>query len=206
MDISFIVNLGLPVLILTGSLHRMIANAGLGKRNAVLFFVLAAVLALLPDIHVAGGVWLRPAGVWYCIAPALYLALNKAYTFRFFIVFLLAALFGMLFAFAQSAYAAPYISAIAGVLISLAAILGGGRRAAVFAPVLAGVFFAVRGSAAAVMDMAQRIILFGDIGMVALSTAACLFAAYIVYRPRGRHERKRRSGGEHPAGDLEGTG
>ena len=199
MDISLIVNLGLPVLIVTGSLHHIIANAGLSKRSVVLFFALAAALLLLPDIRIAGGLWLHPAGVWFCVAPAIFLAIKRAYAFRFLIVFALSALFGVLFAFAEGTYAVPYISAAAGVLIGLAALIGGGRQAAAFAPVLAGVFFAVRGMAALTTGITQHTVLFGDIGMAALSTAACLFAAHLIYRPRGRHEKKRRIGHAHTA-------
>ena len=199
MDISLIVNLGLPVLVVTGSLHHIIANAGLGKKSVVLFFVLAAALSLLPDIRIAGSVWLCTAGLWFCVAPAVYLVLKRAYAFRFFIVFSLSALFGILFAFVEGAYAVPYMSAAAGGLIVLTALIGGGRKAAVYAPVLVGVFFVVRSTAAATAGISQNMVLFADIGMAALSTAACLFAAYLIYRPRGRHEKRRRFGHTHVA-------
>ena len=192
MNISTIVIIGLPVLILTGSLHRILANAGIGRRSAVLFFMCTAALSLLPSVRMAEDVWINAEGAFFCIVPAIYLAVTKTYSYRFFILFSFTTLLGVLSAFLISSYQIPFLTAVAGTAILLAALILAGARAPGVTVVLCGVYFAVQGIVQITTGIAYRTVLFGDIDMVTASAAACLFLSYVFYRPRGRHEKKRK--------------
>jgi hypothetical protein len=50
MDISFIVILGLPVLYVTGSLKKIVKNAGIGGAAFVLYFACTAALSFVPVV------------------------------------------------------------------------------------------------------------------------------------------------------------
>jgi hypothetical protein len=193
MDISTIVIIGLPVLILTGSLHRILANAGIGKKAAVLFFLCTAALSLLPSVRVAGDVWIHAEGAFFCVAPAVYLAATKAYSYRFFILFSFVTLLGVLSAFLINSYHLPYFAVVMGAAILIAALILAGAGAPGAVAVLCGVYSAAQSIVQITTNIASRTVLFGDMSMASVCVAACLFLSYALYRPRGRHEKRRKN-------------
>lgn len=189
MDISFIVILGLPVLYLTGSLKKIVGNLGLSGLCFVMYFAITAALSLIPEIKLTQGMKLSIDGAFFSIAPAIYLIAKKRYTYKYYLAFVLTTLFSVAVSFFSNLYTLPYIPYIISAVIAITAVLCFKSGAPVFAPVMMGVYGIAGGCMELLSGMDNSITLFGGLGMTSLSTAICLFAAYTVARPRGKHER-----------------
>jgi hypothetical protein len=67
------------------------------------------------------------------------------------------------------------------------AVICHGRRAAEYAPVLAGLFGAADSVMALLADITRTVVLFNVSALAALCFTVCLFAAFLSFRPRRRH-------------------
>jgi hypothetical protein len=187
MDISFIVILGLPVLYVTGSLKKIVKNAGIGGAAFVLYFAITAALSFIPAAELIQGICVNPAGAFFCIAPAVYLAIKKRYTYIYYLAVVITTLFAVAVSFFTNTYTLPYLSYIVVLVIAAAAVVCFKTNAPLFAPVMMGVY----GVAGRFMElfggMNDSVTLFTGIGTISLCAAVCLFASYLFTRPRGAH-------------------
>jgi hypothetical protein len=191
MDISFIIILGLPVLYVTGSLKKIVKNAGVGGVAFVLYFVCTAALSFIPVIRLMQFMKINVAGAFFCIAPAVYLAVKRRYTYRYYLAFVLTTLFAVAVSFFTNTYTLPYLPYIVVLVITIAAVICFKRSAPLFAPVMMGVYGIASGFMQLFAGMDDTITLFSSIGMISLCSVLCLFAAYPISRPRGRHAPRR---------------
>lgn len=188
MDISLIVLLGLPVLYLTGNLRKAVASAGIRGIVFVLYFVIAVLLSLAPKISISPGLSLNIAGTFLSVAPAVYIAMQRGYTYRFFLASSITVLFSISAFFVTNTLTLPYLTPVLGLAVSAVAVLCHGRRAPEHAPVLAGLFGAADSTMALLADTARSVVLFDVCAMAAISFAVCLCATFLsVRRKRGRH-------------------
>jgi hypothetical protein len=190
MDVSFIVIIGLPVLYATGSIRKIVKNTGLGGRSFVLYFVCTAALSFIPVIKIVQGMRLCFAGAFFCIAPAVYLACSRRYTYKYYLAFVLTTLFSVAVSYFFNTYTVPYLPYATGLVIALAAVACFRAGAPVFAPVMMGVYDLGSGFMQLFGGMDDSVTLFGDIGLISLCLTLCLFAAYIFSRPRGKHDER----------------
>ncbi|MDD5018096.1 MAG: hypothetical protein PHO15_08380 [Eubacteriales bacterium] len=191
MDISMIIVLGLPVLYATGSLKKIVANTGVGGRCFVLYFVCTAALSFLPAVTITQNVSLNLAGTFFCIAPAVYLTLIKAYTCRFYIAFVLTTFVSVVSSLIFT-YTPAYLPYLVIGIVSIGALIFFKARAPVFAPVLTGVF-SVAGSMMQLCTDMYMTPWLDSLGTASVSLVICLVAAYLVTRRRGRHAANRRA-------------
>lgn len=193
MDISFIVILGLPVLYLTGSLKKIVRNTGVNGMCFVLFFAITAALSFIPEVKLTQDMHLSLDGAFFCISPAVYLIVKKRYTYKYYLTFVLTTLFSVVISFFSNLYTMPYLPYIVSLVIAVAAVLCFKAGAPIFTPVMMGVYGIAAGCMQLLSGMDNTIVLFGGLGMTSLSTAVCLFVAYVVARPRGKHAQPSRS-------------
>lgn len=187
MDISFIVILGLPVLYVTGSLKKIVKNAEVGGVAFVLHFVITAALSFLPIIKPVEGIRVNLAGAFFCIAPAIYLAVKRRYTYIYYLAVVITTLFAVAVSFFTNTYTMPYLSYIIVVAITAAAVICFKSNAPLFAPVMMGVYGIAGGFMELLSGMDDSITLFAGLGSISLCAAFCLFASYLFTRPRGAH-------------------
>lgn len=187
MDMSLIVLIGLPVLYLTGNLKKAVAAAGIRGAVFVLYFVIAVLLSLAPAVYILPNLSVSLSGAFLCIAPAVYIGLQGGYTYRFFLASSLTALLSVSVFFVINTLALPYLSPVPGLAMSAVAILCHGRRAAEYAPVLAGLFGAVDSIMVLLTDTARAVVLFDVSAMATLSLSVCLLAAFLSLHTRHRH-------------------
>jgi hypothetical protein len=186
MSISFIIISGLPVLYLTGSLKKAVSITGLSSIKFILFFLITGVLSFIPELRVAQGIHVSFAGAFFSIAPAVYIAIKKQYSYRYYLFFVLTILFAVALSFFISIYSMPYLPYIIDLVIALAAGICFMPRGPVFAPVIMGVYGLAGGLMQLFSGLNNSITIFGNMDMTSLSTALCLFVSYIL-RPKGRH-------------------
>lgn len=186
MDISFIVILGLPVLYVTGSIRKIVHNTGVGGVAFVVYFACTALLTFVPAVKIVQFAKIDFAGAFFCVAPAVYLAVKKRYTYRYYLAFVLTTLFAVAVSFFTNTYTLPYLPYIVVLAVTLAAVLCFKSRAPVFAPVMMGVYGIAAGLMQLFGGMNDSITLFNDIGMISLCSALSLLTAYPVSKPRNR--------------------
>jgi hypothetical protein len=73
MDFSLIALIGFPVLYLTGNLRKAVASAGIRGIVFVLYFIISALLSLIPRIGLFPWISLDLAGLFMGVAPAVYI-------------------------------------------------------------------------------------------------------------------------------------
>jgi hypothetical protein len=188
MSISFIVILGLPVLFLTGSLKKAVFYTGARRLVFLLYFACTAGLSFIPAIRLAQGLRLSVAGTFFCVAPAVYLAVKKQFTYGYYLGIVLTVLFAVALSFFSNTYAMPYLPYLTGLAASVAASVCFKSKGAVFAPVMTGVYGAAGGLMQLFSGMDNSFTLFGNIDIMSLCAAMSLFISYLA-RPRGRHSR-----------------
>lgn len=187
MDISFIVIIGLPVLYVTGSLRKIVKNAGVSGAAFVLYFAITAALSFLPVIRLIEGIRLSLAGAFFCIAPAIYLAVKRRYTYIYYLAVVVTTLFAVAISFFTNTYTLPYLQYIVVIAITIAAVVCFKSNAPLFAPVMMGVYGVAGGFMELFGGMDDSITLFAGIGMISLCAAFCLFTSYLLTKPRGAH-------------------
>lgn len=184
MDISFIVILGLPILYVTGSLKKIVKNAGINGTAFVLFFVITAVLSMIPIIKVVQGIRINVAGAFFCITPAIYLAVKRRYTYIYYLAAVMTTLFAVAVSFFTNTYTLPYLPYIVVFIITVSAVIFFKTNAPVFGPVMMGIYGVAGGFMELFGGMDDSVTLFSGIGMISLCAAFCLFVSYIFIRPR----------------------
>lgn len=187
MDISFIVILGLPVLYLTGSLKKIVANTNVSGRNFVLYFVCTAVLSLLPVLSIAQNILINLAGAFFCTAPAVYLALKKQYNYKFLIAFAGITIISITVSLVFNSYTLPYLKYLVSILISIIAIICFAQNAPVYVPVLIGSYCIFRSTMQLFINAYYQNIFFYGIEMTSIAVVICLFFAYLTKKQKGRH-------------------
>jgi len=185
MDISFIVILGLPVLYVTGSIRKIVKNAGVGGIAFVLFFAITAALTFTPAIKLVQGIRINLAGAFFCIAPAIYLAVKRRYTYIYYLAVVVTTLFAVGVTFFTNTYTMQYLPYIVVFVIAAAAIICFKSNAPLFAPVMMGVYGVAESFMELFGGMDDSVTLFTGIGAISLCAAFCLLVSYIFTRPRG---------------------
>ncbi len=187
MDISFIVILGLPVLYLTGSLRKIVLNTGISGLSFVMYFACTAVLSFLPEVRIIQGMQINFSGAFFCVAPAVYMIVKKRYTYRHYLIFVLTSLAAVGIAFFSSSYTLTYLPYIIVFAVVLTAVVCFRAEAPVFAPVMMGAYSVAGGLMHILGGINNLVTLFGGIGQISICLTICLFSAYIVTKPRGKH-------------------
>ncbi len=170
MDGSLIVILGFPVLYLTGSLRRAAAFLDVGGAAFVLYFLCTAALLLLPKVRVAQNFAINFAGLFYCFAPI-----------------------GMEVRQREFPIGLPYAE---GALVALIALLCIGRRAALFAPVLAGFYEAAAHTVRLISGLDTAAWMSG-VCAASVAIAVCFFAGAVRLPSPGKARRVSRRASRH---------
>ncbi|MGI5850336.1 MAG: hypothetical protein ACOX8Q_09810, partial [Christensenellales bacterium] len=178
---------GLPVLYMTGSLRKTVANAHVSGICFVLYFIFTAALSFIPLVRVVQGISVNVAGAFFCVAPAVYLMAKKRYSYRYYITFVLTTLVTVVLSFLSNAYTLSFLPYSVSIATSFTAMLCFKGSAPVFVPVMVGIYGAVDGVMQLFAGINNSITLFGGIGIVSLSVAICLLMSGLVCRPKGRH-------------------
>ncbi len=199
MDISLIVLLGMPILYLTGNLRKAVAAAGIRGNVFVLYFVIAILLSLIPVIRIFPWVSISISGAFLCIAPAVYIALQGGFSYRFFLAASLTVLLSISAFFISNTLTLPYLAPVLWLAVSAVAVLCHGRRAAEYAPVLAGLFGMADSVMALLADIVRTVVLFNVSALATLCFAICLCAAFFSFRPRRRSAMQTASEAARPA-------
>lgn len=187
MSISSIVMLGLPVLYLTGSLRKAAAAAGIGGAAFVLYFIMGGLLCLIPEYAVLSGISVCPAGVFLCLAPAVYLAVKRDYSFHFYLAAMVTVLMSVSASFVSVSYTLTYLPALLSVCVSLLAVLCLKRRAPLYVPILIAIFGIAENTMTLLTGAASSVVAFDLIDVTMVSFVICLGASYLLARPRRSH-------------------
>lgn len=183
MSISLIVMVGLPVLYLTGSLRKATRAAGVGGTVFVLYFIICALLSILPIVTVTKSIFVCVAGAFLCIAPVFYLIIQKDFTFRFYLASAITVLLSVSASFVSISYTVTYLSAALIFLVSLIALLFMKGRAPLYAPVLIGIYSIAENIMALLTDTVRTVTAFDVMDIASLSFVVCLTASYLLSRP-----------------------
>ncbi len=140
MDGSLIVILGFPVLYLTGSFRRAAATLNVKGSVFVLYFACTAALLLLPAVRISQGFALGFAGLFYCFAPLGLMIRQRNFPVGLPVAATLCVLFSCAEELIWGDYTIRFLPYVEGLVIAVTALVCIGRRAAVFTPVLAGIF------------------------------------------------------------------
>ncbi len=140
MDGSLIVILGMPVLYATGSLRSAAAFLKIRGAAFMLYFMCTAALLLLPEVRITGSISVSFAGLFYCFAPVAMIAVQREFPMGLPVAAALCVLLSCLEELLWGDYTVTCLPYIEGAVIALTALLCVGRRAALFAPVLAGIY------------------------------------------------------------------
>jgi len=140
MDGSLIVILGFPVLYLTGSLHKAAEPLWISGKTFVLYFMCTAALLLLPTVRVADGFSLCFAGLFYCLAPIAILIRQRDFPVGLPVAAALCVLLSCVAELVWGDYTITFLPYAEGAAIAVAALVCTGRRAPLYAPLLAGLY------------------------------------------------------------------
>jgi hypothetical protein len=140
MDGSLIVILGFPVLYLTGSLRKAAAPLKVSAASFALYFLCTAALLLLPAVRVASGFSICFAGVFFCFAPVAALIRQRSFPVGLPVAAALCVLLSCVEEMIWGDFTIAFLPYVEGAAIALAALLCTGRRAALFAPLLSGLY------------------------------------------------------------------
>jgi len=140
MDGSLIVILGFPVLYLTGSLRKAAEPLWVSGRAFVLYFLCTAALLLLPAVRVADRFSLCFAGLFYCLAPASALIRQRDFPAGLPVAAALCVLLSCVEELVWGDYTIVFLPYAEGAAIAAAALACTGRRAPLYAPLLAGLY------------------------------------------------------------------
>ncbi len=192
MDGSLIVILGLPVLYLTGSLRRAAEPFCVSGTTFVLYFICTAALMLLPTVRVTNGFSLCFAGLFYCFAPVAALIRQRDFPTGLPVAAALCVLFSCLEELIWGDYTITFLPYAEGAAIAVAALICIGRRAALFAPILAGLYEAA-GHIVRIVSGVDSSAWLSGICAVSVAVGICfaVSALLALRHPRrvGRHER-----------------
>ena len=188
MDGSLIVILGFPVLYITGSLHRAADYLRVSGTTFVMYFACTAALMLLPAVRVAENFSLGFAGLFYCFAPVAILIQYREFPAGLPVAAALCVLFSCAEELIWGDYTISYLPYIEGVVIAATALVCIGRRAALFAPVLAGLFEAAAHTVRLISGMDATAWLSGVCAASVAIAVSFVAGAVRLRQPRpGRH-------------------
>lgn len=141
MDGSLIVILGFPILYITGSLRQGAASLNVKGTAFVLYFACTAALMLLPAVRISQGFALGFAGLFYCFAPLALIIRLRSFPVGVPVAAALCVLFSCAEELIWGDYTIRFLPYLEGGVIAATALVCLGRsRAAVYAPVLAGLY------------------------------------------------------------------
>jgi hypothetical protein len=140
MDGSLIVILGFPILYITGSLRQTAAFLHVRGAVFVLYFACTAALLLLPEVRIATNFSLSFAGLFYCFAPLALIISQRDLPMGLPVAASLCVLFSCAEELIWGDYTIQFLPYIEGIIIAITALGCLGRRTAIFAPVLAGLY------------------------------------------------------------------
>ncbi len=183
MSISLIVIVGLPVLYLTGSLRKATSAARLGGTAFVLYFIICALLSVVPIVTVTNGISVCAAGAFLCVAPVFYIIYQKGFTFRFYLASAITVLLSVSASFVSISYTVTYLSAVLIFFVSLIALLFMEGRAPLYAPVLIGIYSIAEDIMALLTDTVRTLTVFDVMDIASLSFVVCLAVSYLLSRP-----------------------
>lgn len=183
MSISLIVMLGMPVLYVTGSLRKSTNAAGINGVCFVLYFVICALLSLLPPVLICKSIGISLLGMFMCLAPAVYLIVQRDFTFRFYLAAMVTVLISVTASFVTISYTIPYISALLIFSVSLVSLLFLKNKAPLYAPVLIGIY-SVAADIMSLLTEAVRMVTAFDVSDIAsICFVVCLAVSYLLSRP-----------------------
>jgi hypothetical protein len=175
MDGSLIVLLGFPVLYITGSLHKAAAFLKVSGKAFVLYFACTLALLLLPTVRIAENFSLNFAGLFYCFAPVALIIRQRYFPPGVPVAGALCVLVACIAELIWGDYTLTFLPYAEGVAVALLALICVGRRAAVFAPVLAGIFEAATHTVRLISGMDPTPWLSG-VCAASVALAVCFFA------------------------------
>jgi len=176
MRISLVFMLGLPVLYLTGSLKKTVSAMHISGKAFVLYFFLAAGLSLLPTFSILAFIHMDAAGAFICVAPAVYLAYQKEFSYRLFLAAMLSVMLSVASYYILSSYSVPYLQPLTGAAVALIGLVCLGKRAAKTSPVLAGAYSISENMMTLLTGQVRLLRLFDAVELALLCTVFCLAA------------------------------
>lgn len=183
MSISLIVMVGLPVLYLTGSLRKATSASGLGGTAFVLYFIICALLSIVPVVTITDRISVCVAGAFLCLAPAVYLLVQKDFTFRFYLASAITVLLSVSASFISISYTVTYLSAALIFAVSLLALLFMKERAPLYAPILIGIYSIAEDIMGLLTETVRTVTAFEVLDIASLTFVLCLAASYLLSRP-----------------------
>ncbi len=190
MNISLIVMLSLPVLYLTGSLRKTVAKMKIGGTAFVAYFLAAAVLSMIPVVTVLPGLSMNIAGMFLCIAPAVYLAFKKDCGYKFLLASKLMILLAVLSHYLFLSLTLPAIKPMTGAAVAIVAICCLGYKAAPKAPALAGVYSVSENLMALLTGQMRTLYLFDAAELAVFCFMLCFAAASLALFVRQIKDKK----------------
>lgn len=183
MSISLIVMVGLPVLYLTGSLRKATSAACINGTVFALYFIICALLLIVPVVTIVDRISVCVAGSFFCIAPVLYLIIQKDFAFRFYLASAITVLLSVSASFVSISYTVTYLSPALIFAVSLLALLFMKGRAPLYAPVLIGIYSVAEDIMALLTETVSSVTAFDVMDIASLSFVICLAASYLLSRP-----------------------
>jgi hypothetical protein len=180
MSISLIVMLGMPVLFLTGSLRKSTNTAGIGGFCFVSYFIICALLSLIPAVEVLEDVSISLAGTFMCFAPVIYLIVQRDFTFRFYLAAMVTVLISVTASFVSISYTVSYLSAVLIFSVSLISLLFLKNRAPLYAPVLIGIYSISADIMSLLTESVRMVTVFDVLDIASISFVACLAVSYLI--------------------------
>jgi hypothetical protein len=192
MDGSLIVIVGFPILYLTGSLHKAAAYLNVRGAAFVLYFACTAALLLLPEVRVADRLAVNFAGLFFCFAPVAMASRLREFPVGLPVAATLCVLLSCMEELICGDYTIYFLPYMEGGVIAVVALVCLGRRAALFAPALAGLFEAAAHTVRLISGMDGHAWMSG-ICAASVAIAVSFFAGAVRLRApqAGRHVRHR---------------
>ncbi len=183
MSISLIVMVGMPVLYLTGSLRKSTHAAGINGACFVLYFVICALLSLIPPIMFFKYIGISLSGLFMCAAPAVYLIIQRDFTFRFYLAAMVTVLISVTASFVSISYTISFISALLIFSVSLVSLLLLKSRAPLYAPVLIGIYSIAADIMSLLTEAIRVVTAFDVLDIASICFVVCFAVSYLLSRP-----------------------
>lgn len=193
MNISLIVMLSMPVLYLTGSFRKIIAEMKIGGAAFVLYFLSSAALSMIPDVAVISVLSVNIAGTFICVAPPVYLAFKKECGYRFLIASKLMVLLAVLSHYLLLSFTLPAIKPLTGAAAAVIALCCFGYKAAPNAPALAGIYAVSENIMSLLTGQTRTLRLFDAAELAVLCFMLCFASASLALYIRRIKARKART-------------
>ncbi len=183
MSISLVIMLGLPILYLTGSLRKSTSAAGLSGACFVFYFIITALLSVFSPIMIAQNIGISLSGAFMCLAPVVYLIVQRVFTFRFYLAAMVTVLISVTASFVSISYTISFISALLVFSVSLISLIFLKNRAPLFAPVLIGIYSVAADIMSLLTEAVRTVYAFDVLDIASISFVACLAVSYLLSRP-----------------------